>query len=47
VEAGQYGHASELAEKFADFKILVQLCELMGTKWKLREYMETYKTQVL
>ena len=46
VDAGQYQHATELAERFEDFRVLVQLCEDTGNRGKLAEYMQRYKAQV-
>ena len=47
MDAGQYQHATELAEKFEDFCVLVQLCEDTGNRGKLAEYMQQYKAQVI
>ena len=46
VEAGQYSYATELAERYEDFRVLVQLCEETGNRGQLREYMQNYKSQV-
>ena len=47
LEGGQYQFAAELAEKYADFGVLVSLCEGVGDRGKLREYMATFKEQVM
>ena len=46
MEAGQYSYATELAERYGDFRVLVQLCEETGNRGQLREYMQNYKSQV-
>ncbi len=46
MRAGHTAHATELAEKYGDFRVLVQLCEGMGDVRRVREYMATYKEQV-
>ncbi len=46
VEVGQHGHATELAEKYGDFRVLVQLCDGAGDSERIRDYMHTYKAQV-
>lgn len=45
VEAEQYQHAIEVGEKYGDFHILVHICEALGDKSKLREYMSRFATQ--
>ncbi len=46
MEVGQHGHATELAERYGDFRVLVQLCDGAGDMEKIRDYMHTYKAQV-
>lgn len=45
VEAEQFHHAVELGEKYEDFHVLVHLCEVLGDKSKLQEYMTRFATQ--
>ena len=45
MEYDQYHHAIELGEKYEDFHILVQLCELLEDKAKLHEYMTRFAAQ--
>lgn len=43
VEDGQYELAIQLAEKYLDFNILVQVCDRTKNKARLDEYIERYK----
>lgn len=45
VEAEQFHHAVELGEKYEDFHVLVHLCEALGDKSKLQEYMAKFAAQ--
>jgi hypothetical protein len=45
VEYDQYHRAVELGEKYEDFHVLVQLCELLEDKAKLHEYMTRFAAQ--
>ncbi|XP_053314464.1 nuclear pore complex protein Nup133 [Spea bombifrons] len=42
---GQYAWASSLAEKFCDFDILVQICELTDNQTRLQRYMTQFSDQ--
>ena len=46
VEHGQYQQAGELGERYGDFQVLVQLCERMGSRRQLQEYMKRFSTKV-
>lgn len=46
VEHGQLSPASELAERYQDFGILVTLCQGIGNTAKLKEYMTRFSEQV-
>ena len=46
VECGQLPMAADLAEKYRDFQVLVQLCERLNDKEKLRAYMRQFADQV-
>ena len=47
VELGQYQWAAALAEKYCDFDILVQMCELTDNQTRLQHYMTKFADQVL
>ena len=46
VECSQFPMAADLAEKYGDFQILVQLCEHLNSRDKLRAYMRRFADQV-
>ena len=45
MESDQYHHATQLGEKYEDFHVLVLLCERLGDKAKLQEYMTKFAAQ--
>lgn len=46
VEYGQYQKAGELGERYEDFRVLVHLCEKMGSRGQLRDYMTRFSDRV-
>jgi hypothetical protein len=42
----EFERAAILAEKYCDFQILVQICELTGNRERLDQYMEKFSEQV-
>ena len=46
VEHGQHQKAGELGERYEDFRVLVHLCEKMGSRHQLREYMTRFSDKV-
>ena len=46
VKHGQLQHVTELAEKYKDFPVLIQLCEELNNKMKLKEYISLFAAQV-
>jgi hypothetical protein len=46
VEDEEFERAAILAEKYCDFQILVQICELTDNNERLNQYMEKFSEQV-
>jgi hypothetical protein len=46
VEDEEFERAAILAEKYCDFQILVQVCELTDNNERLNQYMEKFSEQV-
>ncbi len=46
VQHEQYERAASLAEKYSDFGILVQLCEVTNNQDRLQRYMNQYQKNV-
>jgi hypothetical protein len=46
VEDEEFERAAILAEKYCDFQILVQICELTDNSERLNQYMEKFSEQV-
>ena len=46
VEGGQLPAVEQLAEKYEDFQMLVTLCQGIGNRSKLKEYMVRFAEQV-
>ena len=46
VKHGQLHAASDLAERYHDFRVLVTLCQESGNTSRLKEYITNYSEQV-
>ena len=45
VEHGQYDQSIELAERYQDYQLLVQLCESAGDRERLKTYIARFAEQ--